>query len=92
MTGVLDRVVAKRESGTVVTVHSTKRRVTQARAALQREVALVKDLSFLKAHARLTPKQLVLVDEAISKAADVVALYSDQYVRAATELIAANTK
>lgn len=66
--------------------------MTQARVALQKEIALVKDLAFLKAHTRLTPKQLVMVDEAIGRASDVVSFYSEQYVRAATELMASIAK
>lgn len=87
-------MVAKKETGAVahVSLASTRRRVTQARLALQRELRVVKDLAFLKAHTKLTPRQENVIDDAVRKASDVVTIYAEQYIRAATELIASNTK
>lgn len=84
--------MSNKASVTHITREGSKKRVTEARLALQREITLVRDLTFLKTHVRLTPKQLATLDEAILRATDVVTYYSEQYIRAATELVASITK
>jgi len=81
----------KSTSVACVTQKSTRQRAIKARLKLQGEIQVLKDLAFLKAHVKMTPRQERLVDEAIHKASEVIAIYSDQYARAATELIASTS-
>jgi hypothetical protein len=65
--------------------------MTKARAALQHEIRLVKDLLFLKS-LRMTLLEEDAINDAIQKATAVSAIYSLEYARAAVELIALNAK
>lgn len=85
--------MAKKHEGVIyVSRDQTRKRLTRARLALQREIQLVKDLLFLKSHAKLTPQQDVAVETSLRAASDIVALYAEQYGQAAIEMIASNTK
>lgn len=79
----------KRKGGVaLISWKDVELRIKATRTKLQDEIQLVKDLTFLKAHAKLLPRQEQAVDEAIYKANEVVAIFAEEYGRAVTELIA----